>query len=243
MPYNFETESPWIQASGGASVTPTTPSFTPGWMGVLLSGVANINGGTITDPTGWFRQTVVTIAGPAFVEIGLWTRWLQLGDVAPAMQWSGGGYNSAKMATFSGDVYTDQTTIKDVSGVSATTNTNSFRVPTITPVFDGDLVIYVALRAKTASTNGATIGTLSGTFGTFNKSPLADNVPAGGAQASTFQYLQQTTKASIPLGAVSYSITDSNLGTWGALVALKVLNPFVPSPPLSRGGMNVQVAS
>lgn len=229
--YAFNSESAWVAASGGGAVTPTMPAFTPGYLGVLFSGAANTSGQTVSDPAGWVRQSPVTITGPFNVEIAIWTRVLVGGDVGPTVQYSGSGYNSGKILTFSGDVYTDQTTIKDDSDASSTTNTNLLRVPPSTPTLDNDLLIYMGFRTKTATTNGATIGTVSG----FSKSVLADTVPNGGGQAATVQYWQQTARTSVALGGCTYSIADSNLGTWGVIVALKTLG----SAPVRKGGLMI----
>lgn len=214
--YTFQTESAWVEHSGGASVTPVMPSFTAGWLGVLVSGESNQTGNTCADPAGWTRQSPLFFSA-ANVLIGIWTRVLVGGDTAPTVAWSGTGYTAGKILTFSGDVYADQSSITDDSDANAGSSTNNIKYPNSTPTLPNDLLIFMGFRSKTATTNGATIATLSG----FTKSALADSVPSGGAQASTVQYWQQTTATSVTNGSLSYSLVDSNLDNWGVIVALK----------------------
>lgn len=213
--YVFQSIGTWVVGTG--NLTPVIPTFTPGWLAVLVSANSNASSETATVPAGWTQQSA-NING---LSTYLWTRVLQAGDANPTVTWTAGGWQSqAVIALFSGDVYPDQATIKDVANDRVSNSSNQLALPSHTPALNNDLLIAFTGRQKTATTNGATVGTVTN----FTKPAGGDSVPNGTQFACTFQYWQQTDATNSPLGSAIYSNTgDGGQTTNGLIVSLKSL--------------------
>jgi len=203
--------------TGTTSVVGTLPS---GWsVGSLLLAYTSTNGNgqTITTPSGWtlISPNVNTTA------CKLYARIAQAGDTAPTFTWSGGQV-CCDIAYFTGDVFTDLTTIVTNSNDRASTSTNNIvlNAGSLTPSQDNSLVICGGRIRKTATSDGSTV-----TQPAFAPTRLSLAQPNGGNQSSIWDYQIQTTSTTIALNQVHVKGTaDTSDNTQGFMVVLK------PSP-------------
>lgn len=134
------------------------------------------------------------------------------------------------MAVFSGDVYSDDLTLVDVSGDRNSASTTQMPYPGLTPTIAADLILLFSGRQKAAASNGATVA-VAGT-GSFTKPAGGDSVPNGTQFACTFQYWQQGAATSFGQGSAAYSSTaDGSQTSNGVVIAVK------SQPSVGLGGL------
>lgn len=166
---------------------------------------------TLTTPSGWTVLKTFTDSGGSIVLLG---RIAQAGDTGPTISWSGTSHAWAKMAAWSGDIYTDLTTIVDNSNQASAGSSDLLNVPSLTVGVNDTLVIGISRKNKTTTSNGATV-TFAGGFTTLGSGSFT-----GSRQTYAWGYIQQTTAANISSTDWTVSISEANTRT-GITVSLK----------------------
>lgn len=232
MAYVFYNNS-GLAGNGTASFTVSLPGgFAAGYLGLIFT-ACDTDGQTISTPTGW------TLLSPdsqtTFCK--LYGRYMQLGDVGPALSWSGGKC-VADVGMWSGDVYSDMSTIVDVSADRATTNVSlvNYQIVNRTPTGDGRLCIAAGRKQK--QTGGLnTFGNVSsGGFSIISQ--LSSNGPG---QASVWNSVIQTTATLVGSISSTFGAADSTARSEGGFFV--ALQPSVPGLPVGDNESPMPVAA
>ena len=165
---------------------------------------------TFTQPAGW--TTILTHTN-SNGSICMFAKIAVGGDSAPTISWSGSSYVICQIASFTGDVYTDLSTIVAHSAVLNGTATD-IDVPALTVTTDNCLIVAAGGHNKTATSDGATL-TPPGAY-----TDIGSGVPAGASTAYAWGYVQQTTAANLSATEWNISIAES-LGRSGVTFALQ----------------------
>jgi len=165
---------------------------------------------TLTQPSGWtniFTHTNVSGSIVVFAKIAAG------GDGAPTISWSGSTYVTCQIASFSGDVYTDLSTIVVHSAVLNGSAVN-IDVPALTVTTDNCLIISGGGHNKTAVNDPVTF-TNPGAYTTIGKIS-----PNGTAMSSAWGYVQQTTASNLSATDWTPSASESQSRS-GVTIALQ----------------------
>jgi hypothetical protein len=210
-------------AVSGTSVTAGAPAGVTAGDLLLLAVVCRNNNDTFTTPSGW------TLISP---QVNL--TWAALyariatgsGDAPPAMSSSGTNACVAQAAAFSGDVYTDLSTIKhsavDQQGPGKGASGNDILYSDLTVTLNATLLIAMGGHNKTATSNGATLNALSGftEIGQLN--------PNGSSLSFYWGYQQQTTAANFASVIQTRNGTVEALQQESLVIALRTKNVLAP---------------
>ena len=212
-------------ASGGT----VSPSWPAGWVSSSMAATttraiyatASYGGSSRPSvPAGW-TEIDDDVSAP---NIAVYTKIVASGDtVPPTVVWGVDCY--AVVILLQGDVYTTDATLV-VSGEAksrASSNTNQIPYPSLTPSLDAAWVLAFGMRRKTALSNGATFGTLTGF------TALGSLVGTGTTLAVWAGYQQQTAHTAIALNSQTLSIADNSGNCQGVLIALKTSTSTAPA--------------
>jgi hypothetical protein len=203
----------------GTLATGTTSPLAPGqpatgWTtGNLALLIASTRAGAVTVDSiaGW--QELVADGG----RIKVFGRILQPGDTAPSVTYTGAGsQRRAQLCVFSGDVYSDITTIVHAA-TATTTIPATFPYEALTITDPNCLVLIVGFKYKTATSDGATVNNEAG----FTRIDSAG--AAGGQMHHVWDYVQQTSAVNVTAGEWDFTGTTETLETRRATLALKSL--------------------
>lgn len=198
----------------------------------LLIGVSRARGSsdTFTTPSGWTALLNAVLGNGS---ISVFAKIAAGGDAAPTISWAGSGQVYCQIMNWTGDVYTDLSTIVHVSN-TITGTASTCTVPSATVSLDNCLILGVAGKNKTATSDGAFI-TVSGAF-----AEVAQSVPSGGGtHMNAIGFVQQTTATNISQTDWTDDVGE-NLSRSGVTLALKSQAPGasveVQLERLFRGG-------
>lgn len=215
-----------ITRAAGGTVSPPWPS---GWVSSSMAATTTraiyattSYGGSSrpSTPAGWTAIDDNTSAP----NIAVYTKIVASGDTSPpTVVWGVDCY--AVVVLLQGDVYTTDATLV-VSGEArsrASTNTNQLPYPSLIPSLDNSWVLAFGMHRKTALSNGATIGTLTGF------TALSSSVSSGTTLAVWAGYQQQTAHTTIAINSQTVSIADNSANSQGVLIALKTSTSTAPA--------------
>jgi hypothetical protein len=214
---------PWQARTAGtlsqtadAATAATPPNVMVGDLVPLVT-MVNANGAarTLATPGGWNLCGDV-LSGNAAVNGKVFCRIWQMGDVIPALDWSGSGNQVFMQALdFFGPTAINLATIVDAGPVDGQINNSSWPSSALTIPTDGDLIIEIGAKPQPASpTDMGAIGCPSDVNGAN---------PGNRSNASAFElnemvcYVIQTTKANIAgnnftAGSGNYPASNSGRG-------------------------------
>lgn len=228
--YTFHAAAAYTSfAASGGNMTPAMPTFTAGDL-LLLETAVNSN--VITPPaiTGYTQLTT----NSSMKGFAIYGRIAVGGDTSPTFQWDAGHQVFSRLVSFSGDVYTDLTTIVDANSTELSNNqTGKIPVASATaPAATNALVIRAGRCVKSTTSNGATFGDWSVDSGIYTKVGNTQVVQNNNAIAGVMWYLMQTSPASGSADLCSLSITDASNNANGVHLILKSQAPIIPPSPL-----------
>lgn len=227
MPYNAPTVGVYSSALAGGNMTPTMPTFSAGNLFLLQTGVNSI---TLGAPTisGWTKLTTNGTAKCA----ALYGRIAVGGDTAPTFQWDASHQAYSRIVSFSGDVYTDLTTIVALESERATNTTGKIPVQSTTAPSQGNcLVIRGGHCNKTSTNNGATFGDWAIDSGIYTKIGT-ELVQSGSALAASLWYEFQAFATATSTDTAGLTNADTNNNAQGFTIFLKS-QPAAPDALLS----------
>ncbi len=213
--YSLRTANIW-QDNTNLTVTPSigveNTDWSPGNLGLIFGSARGTH--TATTPAGW---TLLAQSPSGYTY--LWGRVMQSGDADPSFTWSGSSRKKMQCAIFSGDVYTDLSTI--VAHSSVRTDGGALQMPYqgLTVTTDNCLVLICSSKSKTATSDATTVADEPGftTIGWDTNTGATSNLAA-------WAYVQQTTAANITAGSWDLSFSpgvDEAESVRGFTVALK----------------------
>lgn len=204
--------------NGAGVLTPTGSSVVAGNLLLLVTGVRAASQTVTSEPTGWTQLTLqstnTTIAVYARIATGT-------ADDAPSITWSGTSYRYGWIEQFSGDVYTDLTTVLlgSVATEGGSTETTLLAPSFSAPSANNALLILFSAKTKTATGNGSTF-TPPGSF--TERRELAED---GTRVCAGFASWQQTTAASHDgTNWTKDTGTNESLPARAVILALKTAN-------------------
>lgn len=210
-------------AAGTISATETAAPGQPAGKAaghlLLMLSCARAAAGTLNaSPAGW--TLLAETSSTTDDELALFGR-IATNDASDNVShdfWAGSTATRCQIAAFSGDVYTDLSTIVAHSAVSgSSSNTANIPNPAITITTDNCLVIGIGKKAKTTTSDGATFTSPAGL------SNRIDSQWQTGTQVGfVWDYTQQTTAANISASVWTQSVAES-LNYASVIVALKTL--------------------
>ena len=219
----------WNTAAAGNPTTPTPGTYVAG--DILIYGTREFIGSdTISTPGGWSLLSTQSSATQqnifGLVSVG--------GDTIPSVTWAGQNNQSIIMAIRGASLTVN------VAGDRKSSQSTSIIGPagTLTPTVDGCIGIFFGGKNKTGTSDSTTFTAPSG----WTK---ASQLIQGGIQsACCLCYQIQTTKTAVSANQViSGSVADSSGQSFeSAMIFLEPASSiYVPTPPIAKGGMNVQV--
>lgn len=228
--YTFHSAGAYTSlAASGGNMTPAMPTFTAGDLLLLETGV-NSNVITPVAITGYTQLTT----NSSMKGYAIYGRIAVGGDTSPTFQWDAGHQVFSRIVSFSGDVYTDLTTIVDTNSTELSNNQTG-KIPVaaaVAPAATNALVIRGGRCVKSTTSNGATFGDWSTDSGIYTKVGNTQVVQNNNAIAGVMWYLMQTSPASGSSDLCSLSITDASNNANGVHLILKSLAPIIPPSPL-----------
>lgn len=216
-----------------------SPTMVASPAGKLLLLHTGVNSGSIAPPaiTGWTKLTTNGVS-PLVEGSALYGRIGQSGDTSPSFQWDASHQAYSRIVSFSGDVYTDLTTIVDQESERATNTTGKIAVASCSvPTFSNGLAIRGGHCVKTATTNGATFNDWITDSGIYTKIGNTQLVQSNAAMAAALWYDQQTSPVGGASDTAALSITDSSGNTQGFMIILKSAGNVVIPPSRSLLGV------
>lgn len=199
--------SPGTISRSNGSVTPGLPTgWAAGNLCVLLVMSQLTASDVITDPSGW---TVLANRG---THSKLYGRIMVGGDTAPTISFSQSNGHISQIECFSGNVYTDLSTIVHTSNTSFSSSATVPSIPNITISQADTLVIIAGSHLKTATSNGSTYDDVA------SFTEIAEERPSGSLMDFVWNYSQQTTATS--LSGVTRTMTGTTES--GQVVGLSV---------------------
>jgi hypothetical protein len=232
--YTFVADGGYTSKVAGGSMTPTMPSFSAGNLLLLQTGVNSISLGTPT-VTGWTKlttnSTVPCDAIYGLVAVG--------GDTAPTFQWDASHQSYSRIVSFSGDVYTDLSTIVVQASERATNTTGQIALnSTSAPSMTNCLVIRGGHCIKTATNNGSSFNDWSTDSGIYTKIGNTQLVQTGTAVAAALWYRNQTSAAATSSDTALLTNVDSSGNSQGYAL---ILQPLVLAQLRTRSLLGVGV--
>ncbi len=200
--YTVSQTSTWANGTGTLSVT--APTRAVGNL-LLVCTAARAATETLSDPSGWTRlQDTVSTNNDSLILYGR----IATNDASDNFSgdWSGSSRSGAQMAVLTGDIYSDLATIVAHSATTGvTTNLSTIPLTALTISTANTFVVGCGKRAKTASTDGATItapAALTGHIGSL--------YPNGATEVGiTWDAVQQTTATNISADSWTFSASES----------------------------------
>jgi len=235
--YLFNDVGVYTSALAGGNMTPAMPSFSAGNLLLLETGV---NSTSLGSPavTGYTKLSPNTNAPGS----SLYGRIAQVGDTSPSVQWDASHQAYARISSFSGNVYTDLTSIVALSSDRGSNANGALAVnPTSVPSLGNCLVIRGGHCIKTSTNNGSSFNDWTNDSGIYTKIGGTQLVQSGTAVAAALWYWQQTTATATSSDIATLTNVDSSGNTQGFTVVLKSAVVQVPFPPMSLGGIGVQM--
>ena len=209
----------YVVNTGGTALSPTIHASCAAGNLMLLNTGARGGAETLT-VTGWDEIASITTNG----SLKLLGRIMQGGDGAPSVDWSGTTAAFAQIMCFSGDVYSPITTINAHTPTTNTGSSAGLSYPALTITTADTLVLIIGRKHKTATGDGITIDAEPG----FTE--IGESAPASVVNISVWNYVQQTTAASISAGAWAASVAAFEaLNDNSLTVSLKTLAASPPS--------------
>lgn len=208
----------WATNTDSSALSVTAPASSAGKLLVLVTG--NRSGGvSVASITGWTQ--IGSIATNGSIEV-----WARVGDGtgtdSPSVDWSGTNDSAAVILSYSGDVYSDISTIVAHSATVDFSAATTAPLPAVSGVTtDNCLVLAVGRHNKTATTNGATL-----THSTLNI--RAQNTGTNVDQIIGVADLQQTTATNYDGTDFTISNTGDNLASNGIVLFLKTSAAALP---------------
>jgi len=232
--YTFVADGGYTSKLAGGSMTPAMPSFSAGNLLLLQTGVNSISLGTPT-VSGWTKLTTNTTAPCdaiyALVAAG--------GETSPTLQWDASHQAYSRIVSFSGDVYTDLSTIVVQASERATNTTGKIAVnSTSAPSMANCLVIRGGHCIKTATNNGATFGDWVTDSGIYTKIGSTQLVQSGTAVAAALWYDSQSSAAATSTDTAPLTNVDSSGNSQGYTL---ILQPLVLTQAHTRSLLGVGV--
>ncbi len=221
-------------AASGGNMTPAMPASTAGKLLLLESGVNTISATAPDLTASGFIKLSPNVNAPStalYGKIGVG------GDGSPTFQWDGTHQAWSRITAWSGNVYTDLSTIVVVSSDRGTNATGKIAVlSTLAPNLDNCLVIRGGQCLKTATNNGSTFQDWFTDSGLFTKVGNTELVQNGNALATALWYWQQTSQTATSSDVAGLTNADTNANTQGFTVVLQSQNPgaIPPQPVLAR---------
>jgi hypothetical protein len=237
--YTFQDTGAFSSALTGGNMTPAMPTFSAGSLLLLETGC---NSTSIGSPaiTGYTRISPNSGAPCS----SLYARIAQLGDTSPTFQWNPSIQAYSRITSFSGDVYTDLSTIVSTSSDRGTNASGALAVAsTAVPAQTNCMVIRGGHCVKTSTNNGSSFNDWTNNSGLFTKVGNTQLVQNGTALAAALWFWQQTTATGTSSDIANLTNTDSTGNTQGFTIILKTAATavFVPNRPLSQGAIGVQM--
>lgn len=230
--YTFVADGGYKSALAGGAMSPTMPTFSAGNLLLLQTGVNSTSLGTPTI-TGW---TKLTTNGTAPCE-ALYGRIAQAGDTSPSITWDASHQAYSRIVSFSGDVYTDLTTIVSIESERATNTTGKIAVAAMgAPSQSNCLVLRGGHCVKTSINNGASFADWLTDSGIYTKIGSTQLVQTGTALAAALWYVAQTTASATSADTAALTNTDSSGNSQGFTIALQ---PLVVATPRTRALLGV----
>ncbi len=211
-------------AASGTSVTPGAPASVSAGNLLLLAIMCRNNTDTFTTPSGWtpLSPSVNVTWGVLYGRVASGTA----GDTPPTMSSDSSKQVVAQIACFPGSVYTDLATIvhavTDQSGILASPNANNIQYGPLTITLNACMAIAFGAHNKTATSNGATLGTLTG----FTE--IGQTSPAGSSLSFYWGYVQQTTATNIAQLIQTRNGASESLQQESIVLALRTANLIAP---------------
>jgi len=232
--YTFVADGGYTSKLAGGSMTPAMPTFSAGNLLLLQTGVNSISLGTPT-VSGWTKLTTNTTAPCdaiyALIAVG--------GDTAPTLQWDASHQAYSRIVSFSGDVYTDLSTIVVQASERATNTTGKIAVnSTSAPSMANCLVIRGGHCIKTATNNGAAFGDWVTDSGIYTKIGSTQLVQSGTAVAAALWYDNQSSAAATSTDTAPLTNVDSSGNSQGYTL---ILQPLVLAQLRTRSLLGVGV--
>lgn len=231
--YVLNSTGAYTSALTGGNMTPAMPSFSAG----MLFGLETfVNSTSVSPPTisGW------TKVSPSVSALGaaLYLRVAVGGDTSPTFQWDASHQAGSRIFCFSGDVYTDLSTIISISNDRGAATTGRIAVfGTAAPSQANCLVIRGGRCVKTATNNGSTFGDWLTDSGIYTKIGGTQLVQNGSALAAACWYWQQTTATATSADLALLTNTDTSANAQGFTIVLKPLTATVITPTRSLLGV------
>jgi len=232
--YAFVADGGYTSKLAGGSMTPVMPSFSAGNLLLLQTGANSI---TLGPPTisGWTKLTTNTTV-PCDAIYGLVAAG---GETAPTLTWDASHQAYSRIVSFSGDVYTDLSTIVVQASERATTSTGKIAVnSTSAPSMANCLVIRGGHCIKTATNNGASFNDWITDSGIYTKIGSTQLVQSGTALAAALWYDNQAAATATSSDTAGLTNTDSSGNTQGYTL---ILQPLVLNQLRTRALLGVGV--
>lgn len=235
MPYALD--SVGLNASGAGALNPGMVASPSGKLLALQTGVFSVSLGPPTI-AGWTLVSPLINQNDSVVYL----RIGQPGDAAPSVQWDASHPAFARIAAFSGDIYTDLSTIVLQSGDIGTNTTGSVRAGSMSvPSINTALVLRGGHCVKSSVNNFASFNDWTSNPGIFTKIGGDVNLN-NNSIAATWWYWQQTT--ALGLSADSCALptaesTSANAQGWtlylrDLIAVLPVGGSSIPELPVRR---------
>lgn len=220
--YTFVGVGSFAQSGTGAALSPTIHASCADGNLMILYAAARGGAETLT-VTGYTELASITLAG----SLKLFGRVKQAGDAAPAVDWSGTTSANAQIACFSGNVYTDLSTINAHTPTTNNATSVGFDYPAMTITTADTLVIIAGRKNKTLTGDGITINAEAG----FTE--LGELATAGTANISVWNFVQQTAASNIVAGGWDPAVAAYENLAWNSItVSLKTGGvPAWDTPP------------
>jgi len=217
--YTFVADGGYKSNLAGGSMTPTMPTFSAGNLLLLQTGVNSTSLGAPTI-SGWTKLTTnTTVAGDA-----LYALVAAGGETSPSFSWDGSHQAYSRIVSFSGDVYTDLSTIVVQASERATNATGRIAVnSTSAPSMANCLAIRGGHCVKTATNNGSSFNDWFADSGIYTKIGNTQLVQSGTALAAALWYDSQSTAAATSIDTAALTNGDSSGNSQGYTLILQPL--------------------
>lgn len=215
----------------GGNMTPALPASVPSGALMLLS--TGVNSASIGVPTisGWTMLSPNTNAkGKA-----IFARVATVSESSPVFQWDASHQAYANIIAFTGDVYTDLSTIVDISSDRGTNTTGRACVQsTAAPGTANCLAIRASHCNKTSTNNGSSFLDWITDASIYTLAGGVQLVQNNSALAAGIWYAQQTAATATATDTAPLTNTDTSSNSQGVTLLLKSLAPII-APPTSGG--------
>lgn len=226
--YTFRSAGANSSTLTGGNMTPALPAgLTSGDLMVLHTGVNSISLGRPT-VSGW------TLVTPHTNENGdaIYVRIAGSSESSPTFQWDASHQAFARIAAFTGSVYTTVGSIVEASSDRQVNSTLGVLINSVTIAHDNCLVLRGGHYIKSATNNGSSFGDWSTNSGIFTKIST-DIMQNGGGIGATWWYFQQASATSYGQDTSPITTPDTNNNSQGWTLALLSTDSVTPSTTVS----------